>query len=291
MHVTLEQARVFESVARLGTIQKAAAELNKGHSAILYSLKSLEDQIRLKLFDRSGYRNQVTLQGDMVLRLCRELLETEAKLKNLAQQISQGWELSLKFIYDDVIDFNLIADAFFKLDSMQPPTEVKVQSAHLHEVEEVFARERADFMATILPIAKWNGPSIALPPHRMLLVAHKDHPLAKKSRRRLNVHDLSRHTFVAIRKTAGLVGFGTENVPFNSQFFVNSFSIKKIAILKRLGFGWLPDFLIDAELKRGTLVVLKTELENSHTLHPRLYHQSQDLMGRAGRELLRAFSN
>ncbi len=35
MEITLEQAKVFDAVARAKTVQKAALELHRGHSAVL----------------------------------------------------------------------------------------------------------------------------------------------------------------------------------------------------------------------------------------------------------------
>ncbi len=54
--VTLEQARVLDALARTGSLQAAAKALAKGHPAVLYSLKTLEDAVGLRLLDRSGYR-------------------------------------------------------------------------------------------------------------------------------------------------------------------------------------------------------------------------------------------
>jgi DNA-binding transcriptional LysR family regulator len=74
VNITLDQAEALDAVARLGTYQKAAEELHKGHSAIMYLLRNLEEQVGLKLLDRSGYRSKMTVEGQIVLQYCRELL-------------------------------------------------------------------------------------------------------------------------------------------------------------------------------------------------------------------------
>jgi DNA-binding transcriptional LysR family regulator len=43
--VTLDQARVLDALARHGTLQRAATALGKGHSSVIYALKTLEDAI------------------------------------------------------------------------------------------------------------------------------------------------------------------------------------------------------------------------------------------------------
>lgn len=287
MDITIEQARVLEAVARLGTIQKAALELHRGHSAVVYSLKCLEDQTRLSLFDRRGHRNRLSVEGEVVLKFCRRLLETRAELAEACHRIKEGWEPSLKLIYDEVIDFNLIGAALFRLNEMDPPTEVKVLSAHLDEVENLFHAENAGLMVTILPFPKSLMPSRPLRPIQMQLVAHRDHALAAKARKSLGLADLNRHSFITIKASSGHLGLGTDGIKFDSYFYVNGFMMKKQAIMNRLGFGWLPDYLIRAELKTGKLVRLPTEMENKVAVVPKLYHRPEATLGRAARGLVR----
>lgn len=289
MNITLEQARAFEAVARLSTVQKAAAELHKGHSAVLYSLRVLEEQTGLKLFDRSGYRNALTLEGEIVLKYCRQLLATRRELEDVCSNIKAGWEPSLKLIYDGVVDFNVVGDALFHLNEMKAPTEVKVLTAHLNEVEALFTEENADMMVTILPLKRLQIPSLRLRPIKMHLVAHRDHLLGSSSRAKLDFNDLNRHTFIKIKAASEDVGLSTEQMVFESYFYVNEFASKKAAILKRLGFGWLPDYLIRKELKAGVLRTLKTQVESTHFVYPRIFHRPEDALGRAAREVIRFF--
>ena len=53
MHVSLEQARALDALARHGTFVAAADALHKGHTAVLYAVQSLERQTGLTLLDRA----------------------------------------------------------------------------------------------------------------------------------------------------------------------------------------------------------------------------------------------
>ena len=291
MDITLEQAKAFDAIARFGTIQKAAKSLNKGHSAIMYLVKTLEDQTHLKLFDRSGYRNQISSEGEVVLRYCRQLLKTRAELVQVCQKLQTGWEPSLKLVYDGVIDFNIIGDALFKLSESQIPTEIKVIAAYLHEVETQFKQEKADMMVTILPINQPDIYSISLKPIRMLLVAHKNHPLSKIKEGKISLSLLNQHSFIKVRETSNPIGLETEQLEFESSFIVNDFATKKKAILKKLGSGWMPEYLIETELKRGSIKVLNTEVKNEHSFKPRLYHRGEEFIGKTTQQLLKFFKS
>ncbi|MCB9073164.1 MAG: LysR family transcriptional regulator [Bdellovibrionaceae bacterium] len=287
--ITIEQAKALEAVVRLGTIQKAATELNKGHSAILYSLKNLEEQLKVKLFDRSGHRNKISLEGEMVLKYCRKILDTQRELVETCKKMNEGWEPSLKIIYDEIVDFNFIGDALSKLSQKNAPIEMRVQSAHLHEVEALFSDEEADIMVTILPLQKLQIPSLQLAPIHMHLVAHHKHPLCDPHLKHLTSEQLNEYTFITIKSAPTQVGLSTERMKFDSYFLVNGFFTKKAAIMKQLGFGWLPDYLIQKELKKGELKLLKTQIDHSHTVFPRLYHRPEEKIGKSTRELLTLF--
>lgn len=287
MNISLDQARAFDAVQRLGTIQNAAQELHKGHSAVVYLLRTLEEQTGIQLFDRSGHKNRITLQGEIIHRYCRQLLTTTTELEMMCKSLKGGWEPSLKIIYDGVIDFNQIGKALFMLNEMKAPTEVKVLAAHLHEVEAKFDDEKADMMLTILPIQKAGIAELRLKPIRLLLVAHRGHELGKKNKVPRTRLDLNRHTYIKVRDTAGQLGLSTEFMNFDSCFFVNDFYTKKMAIMNRLGFGWLPEYLIAQELQDKTLTLIKSELSSEHKVEPCLYHRHEKLMGKATVELLK----
>ena len=291
MEITFEQAKAFEAVVRRGTIQKAAQELNKAHSAVLYSLKSMEELLNLTLFNRSGYRNKITNEGEIVLKYCKQMLSLRRELGEVCVKIKNGWEPSLKFVYDGVVDFNTIGDALYILNEMKAPTEVKVLAAHLGEVESLFNEEDAHLMVTILPLQKLQIPSFELKPIRMHLVAHSHHPLGQKHRTKLGQSQLNRHTYVKIKTAHGQVGLGTEQMMFDSYFYVNDFNTKKSAINKCLGFGWLPDYLTEKELSKGSLCLLNTEIDNTHTVYPRLYYRNEKNAGKAVTELLKFFKD
>jgi DNA-binding transcriptional LysR family regulator len=289
MEITLDQAKALDAVASFGTIQKAAKALNKGHSAVLYLLKSLEDQTQLSLFDRSGYRNKLTVEGEVVLKYCRRLIETRNELELVCEKLKHDWEPSIKLIYDGVVDFDLIADALVRLNESQVPTEIKVLAAYLHEVEAKFEEEKADMMVTILPIKRPSISSIELKTIRMLLVAHSDHALS--GQKRVSASDMKNHTYIRVRTGENPLGLSTEFLEHDSSFSVNDFATKKQAILKKLGYGWLPEYLIEAELRKKTLKLLHTEngIENQHLLHPRLYHRKVDAVGNTSAQLLAYF--
>jgi homogentisate 1,2-dioxygenase len=103
MNVTLDQARALDALERHGTFAAAAAALRKGHTAVLYALRTLEEQTELALLDRSGYRTALTPAGRRVLDQCRKLLAAERDLAAVCQEIRTGWEPALRVVVDGIV--------------------------------------------------------------------------------------------------------------------------------------------------------------------------------------------
>lgn len=105
----------------------------------------------------------------------------------------------------------------------------------------------------------------------------------------LSEQDLSHHTYIKIKTEQEPIGLSTEFANFPSLFYVNDFQTKKNAILHGLGFGWLPDYLIQKELKTGRFKKLFTEFDHSHIIYPALYHRPENQLGQAALQLLAYF--
>lgn len=289
MYVTLDQARALDALAREGTLQKAAATLHKGHTAVLYALDALEEQTELALLDRTGYRLRLTPAGQEVLEHARRLLASERGLLEACARMKTGWEPSLRLVFDGIASIDPVLRWMRELLATGAPTRVSISAEFLDGVEEAYARTSADLMIAVLPARLPGLSSRALPPLRALLVAHRAHPLAAaKGRARLTASDLSAHVLLTVRGTDPRLVLPTSGVGCRASVHLNDFGSKKRAILERLGFGWLPEHIAAPELKRGTLRVLRFEGGAEHVFSPRLYHREGLRLGRAGERLVAA---
>lgn len=283
MHVTLDQARTLDAFARAGTLQAAAKALHKGHPAVLYALKQLETQTGLSLFDRSGYRTRLTAAGDAVLRHCRELLDAERRLQETCAVLQSGWEPRLQVVFDAVFPLAPLLEAVRVLREKAAPTRVMLSVDSLDGVESRFEAEQAQLMVSVLPPRSPELRTAALPKLQARLVAHRKHPLAKLPR--VTEEALGQHVLLTVRGSDPRLQLATASLDRQSSVHLSDFHAKKAAILSGIGFGWLPDWLIEAELASKALVPLKLPQGSVHTFHPRLAWRGE--LGPAG-QLLRS---
>jgi DNA-binding transcriptional LysR family regulator len=284
--VTLEQARALDALARHGTFTAAAAALRKGHTAVLYALRTLEEQTGLTLLDRRAYRTRLTAAGTRVLEECRRLLAAEAALEAVCAEIKTGWEPRLRVVFDGVMPPEPLLAAVGALVRQGAPTRFDVRAEFLAGVEDTFAREGADLMISVLPPRALALDAVRLPPVRMSLVAHRRHPLA---RGRHDRDALARHLLLTVRGSDPRLGLPTAGLESRSTVHLNDFTSKRAGVLAGMGYGWLPDALVAAELRRGTVVRVRWSGAATHTLEPHLYHRPHPApLGRAARHIVGA---
>ena len=84
MHLTLQQMRLFEAVARHRSFTRAAEELCLTQPAVSIQIKRLEENAGLPLFEQVGRRIFLTAAGREMHAACRDVL---ARLSDLAGAI------------------------------------------------------------------------------------------------------------------------------------------------------------------------------------------------------------
>jgi DNA-binding transcriptional LysR family regulator len=73
-HGLLPQLLVFESVARLGSVTRAAEELHLAQPTVSLQLKKLAETLEVKLFEQRGRRLHLTGAGHDLRGACEELI-------------------------------------------------------------------------------------------------------------------------------------------------------------------------------------------------------------------------
>jgi DNA-binding transcriptional LysR family regulator len=282
MNVTLEQARALAAFHAAGTLQGAAKALHRTHTAVLYALKQLEAQTGLALFDRTGYRTRLTPAGDEVLRRCRGLLDAERALVESCRELKSGWEPLLTVVFDAILPLGPTLEVVRALREAGSPTRLKLTVDSLDGVEQRFVADDAQVLISVLPVRLEGLTIISLPRLRARLVAHRSHPLAKL--RTVSRGDLAEHVLLTVRGSDPRLQLSTAQLDEQSQVHLSDFHAKKAAIMAGIGFGWLPDWLIEREVQKGELKPLTLPQGSVHAFEPRLAHRGR--LGPAGRLFL-----
>ena len=102
MKLSLEALEVLDAIARKGSFAAAAESLHRVPSAITYTVRRLEDDLGVRLFDRSGHRAELTEAGTELLREGRHLLRAASELESRVKRVATGVETELGIAVSDL---------------------------------------------------------------------------------------------------------------------------------------------------------------------------------------------
>ncbi|RUO19525.1 LysR family transcriptional regulator [Aliidiomarina haloalkalitolerans] len=118
--------RVLTQVVESGSLQAAANALHRTAPALSLTLSKLEDDVGFAILDRSGYRLQLTAEGQQFLRHAYELLRQHDRLNSVVAQLRDGAEPQLHVGYDYSCNPDLLLPAVHQIQQAFPVTEVLI---------------------------------------------------------------------------------------------------------------------------------------------------------------------
>lgn len=104
--LSLDSLEVLDAIARKGSFAAAAESLFRVPSAVTYTVRKLEDDLGINLFNRSGHRAELTEAGAELLSEGRRLLNAADELESRVKRIANGVETSLSIAVSDVLDIS-----------------------------------------------------------------------------------------------------------------------------------------------------------------------------------------
>ena len=228
--------------------------------------------------------------GRRVYLKCSEILSKVVELETLCQQLGGNWESSIKIVFDGILPFQPFLEIYKIFKSEKIPTTVQTYADYLEDVEKTFLAQDADLMISVLPIQNKNLDSLELPKIKSFLVAHKDHAI-HKTNKHWSRQEMRAFNFLTVRGPVQKLGLNTNDFEESASFLLSDFSFKKEAISKKIGYGWLPEHLIELELKNKTLVPVRWERKSVHEIQPTIYINKKSQGGLALARVLEILKN
>ena len=261
MRLTLDAILVLDAIERNGSFAAAAEELYRVPSAITYTIQKLEQDLDVKLFDRSGHRARLTEAGEELLREGRHVLRAANELEQRVQRVATGWEAQLAIVVSDLIPMERIFPLLHEFYAEQRGTRLRLLTEVYGGAWDALVGGRADLVIG----APGEGPagggyqSRILGNVEWLFVVAPEHPLAQaqepipsslvQQHRAVTAADSSR--LLAPRTSGLLSGQDVLTLPDTQS--------KQAAQRAALGVGYLPAYLADEDVRAGRLVIKQVE--------------------------------
>lgn len=259
MKISLEALQLLDAIDLKGGFAAAAAALHRVPSAVTHAIRKLEDDLGVRLFDRSQRRARLTPAGRALLEQGRHLLRAAGELECSVQRIAAGWEAELRIAVEDVLNFSPVLALVAEFDGVHSGTRLRLSREVLGGCWDALITGRAD-LAIGAPGDAPPGARVSIAPLGAVTFAFTvpvDHPLAALPEP-LSPDEVARYRAVAIADTsrellarsAGLIG-GQETLT------VPDLASKRAAQVAGLGVGHLPRGVAEAEVAAGRLKIMR----------------------------------
>ena len=282
MKLTLDALRVMDAIDQAGSFAGAGDLLFRVPSAITYSVRKLEEDLGVTVFDRSGRKAVLTAAGREMLERGRRLLIEAEDLEDRVRRMATGWESEVRIAVDDIIGVSRLMPLLstFYEGACETPR-IRLLTEVYGGPTDALAAGRADLAIGVtgeLP----QEPAMrskTLGWVRFLFCVAADHPLAAhpepitadvlRQYRAVVVSDTSR---TLPRRSSGFL-------PEQDVLSVPSVSAKLAAQLGGLGVGFLPSCVAAPEIAAGRLVARDVGIQREPALFKLVWRADRE--GRA----------
>jgi len=146
LNLTLESLLILDMIDRKGSFAAAAVALDRVPSALTYSVRKLEDDLDVLLFDRRGHRAQLTPAGLQLLQEGRHLLLAANDLEQRVKRTATGRETELHIVLNSLISFDKMLPVIAAFDREQSGTRLRFTPGVLTGAWEKLIEGRADLV-------------------------------------------------------------------------------------------------------------------------------------------------
>lgn len=257
MKLTLQQLKVFATIARYGNLGLAANELFLSKGAVSQSLQELERQLATPLFDRIHPRLQLNNEGRLLQPAAEELLTRIQDIENLFSpdaEPSGQLRLGASQTIGNYLLPTLLASSKQELGL---PPKVTITNTHL------LCHALANFELDLALIEGENHHPDLISEHwlqdEMLVVAQPGHPLANQVE--IPLARLGGETWVLREPQSGsreqfIQQVQPELPNWQAGLELNTLEAVMLAVEKGLGISFISRLAVSDRLKDGRLVAL-----------------------------------
>lgn len=247
-----EDLLTLVTVYEEGSFRSAAEKLNKSPSTITYSIKKVEDRLKIKLFDRDSYRAKPRAECELIYLRALEIIEKNLNLVNYGEILASGVEANLNLMICPYVDLSMVANIYKDFKKRYRNTNLRVKLDKFSMTKEKFYSEQLDISLTNSSLDEAEFETKPFRAIKLIPVASPTHFSHNKN---VSIDEIKEDTEVKLRG---------ERL---SQWQVLSLDAQKNLVSSGVGWAYIPESLIQEEIKEGKLKQIKALAEKDFNLN------------------------
>lgn len=268
----------FKTILEVGSFQKAADKLGYTQSTVTFQIKQLEEELALKLFEKIGRRMELTQAGKDIMPYVDMILQGAEQISNYGKSLSEiSGSLKLA-IPDSILIYNM--QPFMQAFTHEAPNvQLIVNSIQSGEINPSIADGTADIgincekdsypdSVVHKKLGKYKAVLVASPfaNNNLLdfITPHQRKPISLICNEPDGYYQLDMDKYLS-----------EKDILLNPPMKVQSIEAVKRCVMNNLGIAVVPTYSIGEELKNGSLMPIKTELDEKEYNSFYIYHKNK----------------
>ncbi len=253
-----DQLETFLEVARHASFSRAAEKRFRTQPAISSQIRSLEEEVGAKLFDRSGGKVSLTAAGKAFQKYVEETLDArKTMLVNLAEmeRIPRG---EIIVGANEGTCLHILPQVFADFKKQYPDVSVNIKRADYGKILESVIDNSVDFGVVSLPVTDNRLTVVLIHRDELVIIAPPNHPLGKlKSATMAHVRSFplvvpkAGHTRDALDQL-----FHDRRMKPNYTMELDSSELLKRFVAAGVGVGFIPRSNIHEDVRAKVLVAI-----------------------------------
>lgn len=268
----------FKTILEAGSFQKAADRLNYTQSTVTFQIKQLEEELSLKLFEKIGRKMELTQAGKDILPYVDTILLGEEQIRNYGKSLSEVTGTLKLALPDSILIYTMqpFIQAFLH---EAPHVQLVIHSLPSGAVNQAVAEGTADigvncekehypdtiiheYLGTyraILVAAPFTNPDLL-----DFITPHQKKPLSLICNEPDGYYQLDMNQYLL-----------EKDIILNPPMKVQSIEAVKKCVMNQLGIAVVPSYSVVDELKNGSLIQIKTDIDERkyHSIY--IYHKNK----------------
>ena len=252
---SLDQLRIFLTVAEEGSFGAAARKMGRAVSAISYGIAQMEAQLGVTLFAREGSRRPVlSEEGKGLLVEAKAVADGIDTLLAKTQSLHAGLESEVSLVVDVMLPGEVTAGVLREFRRMYPNVALRLQVEALGAVEACLLGGGADLaiggplMADHAELERQAIGAVELVP-----VASPDHPLARSG---IKPGESRKHLQLVLSDRSDLSEGREFSVLSPQNWRLADLGAKHALLKEGIGWGNMPRHMVSRDIAEGRLCEL-----------------------------------
>ena len=207
-----KQLEIFTVLAQTLNFTKTAEQLYLSQTTVTLQIRSLEEELNIKLFERTSRSVKLTYAGSVFLEGAKTVLESMRTARQEAAFAAQGYVGQLKIGFADDVNASGVSGVLRKFSQEQPHIRLTVQGGFPGNLLAGLIADEFDlvFTPSFRRIRNEKLTSKVMGTYRTMAAFHRDHPFAGK--KAVKFSDFEGEDFIVISGDRHELDFSTDFV-------------------------------------------------------------------------------